>query len=282
VKNKKILIVDDVFQIRHSITQFLIECGYQAFNACNGATAMEACEKSAPDLILLDYNLRDMDCFQFLDKLRKHENNLKDVIQVSNIPVIIFSGYLTEDKVKIVAKKYGIVGYFHKPINLNELLHELEQTLGEKKKMNLVLTKDIIILDSEIRTAKFLAGFLGQFNFNTSVCLGPYDLMEMVPEIKPDLVIYDIHIGLEKIEKFDPYELIKKHNPEAKLFLTTFCADDLSQGSIKLCSYDKIFSKPIDLQKLETEAKNLLVKPNAQPNSNPSSINNLLSSIKKS
>jgi CheY-like chemotaxis protein len=107
VKNKKILIIDDVFQIRHNLTQFFSESGYFAFNANCGMNGLEICEKITHDLIILDYNLRDMDCFQFLERLRKYENNLKDVVQVNNIPVIIISGYLTEDKIRPVAKNSG-------------------------------------------------------------------------------------------------------------------------------------------------------------------------------
>jgi DNA-binding response OmpR family regulator len=259
-KNKKILIIDDVFQIRHNLTQFFSECGYFAFNANCGINGLEICEKITPDLLILDYNLRDMDCFQFLERLRKYENNLKDVVQVSNIPVIIISGYLTEEKLRPVAKKYGISGYLHKPLNLTELLHEAELVLGEKKKFSLEMTRDIIVMDSELRTAKFIAGYLGQFNFNITICLGPYDFIEMLPEIKPDLVIFDCFMNFEKLEKFDLYELVKKANPKAKIFLTSFCPNCKLKSTFKLMGYDKLFSKPIDLMALESEVLNLLKK----------------------
>jgi DNA-binding response OmpR family regulator len=273
MKNKKILIIDDVFQIRHNLTQFFSECGYFAFNANCGLNGLEICEKITPDLIILDYNLRDMDCFVFLEKLRKYENNLKDVVQVSNIPVIIISGYLTEDKIRPVAKKFGISGFLHKPLNLTELLREAELVLGEKKKYSMEMTRDIIVVDSELRTAKFIAGYLGQFNYNITICLGPYDFMEMVTEIKPDLVIFDCFMNLERIEKFDLFELVKKANPKAKIFLTSFCPNCKLVSTFKLLGYDKLFSKPIDLMVLESEVVNLLKKNPASPKANLSTVN---------
>lgn len=270
MKNKKILIIDDVFQIRHNLTQFFSECGYFAFNANCGINGLEICEKITPDLIILDYNLRDMDCFQFLEKLRKYENNLKDVVQVNNIPVIIISGYLTEDKIRPVAKKFGISGFLHKPLNLTELLRESELVLGEKKKYSMEMTRDIIVMDSELRTAKFIAGYLGQFNYNITICLGPYDFAEMVSEIKPDLVIFDCFMNLERIERFDLFELVKKANPKAKIFLTSFCPSCKLISTFKFFGYDKLFSKPIDLMVLESEVVNLLKKtPPAKPNPLP-------------
>lgn len=270
MKNKKILIIDDVFQIRHNLTQFFSECGYFAFNANCGINGLEICEKITPDLIILDYNLRDMDCFQFLEKLRKYENNLKDVVQVNNIPVIIISGYLTEDKIRPVAKKFGISGFLHKPLNLTELLRESELVLGEKKKYSMEMTRDIIVMDSELRTAKFIAGYLGQFNYNITICLGPYDFAEMVSEIKPDLVIFDCFMNLERIERFDLFELVKKANPKAKIFLTSFCPSCKLISTFKFFGYDKLFSKPIDLMVLESEVVNLLKKtPPAKPSPLP-------------
>jgi|GEM_PF-1554814 len=260
VKNKKILIIDDVFQIRHNLTQFFSESGYFAFNANCGMNGLEICEKITHDLIILDYNLRDMDCFQFLERLRKYENNLKDVVQVNNIPVIIISGYLTEDKIRPVAKKFGISGFLHKPLNLTELLREAELVLGEKKKYSMEMTRDIIVVDSELRTAKFIAGYLGQFNFNITICLGPYDFMEMVSEVKPDLVIFDCFMNLERIEKFDLYEMVKKANPKAKIFLTSFCPKCKLLSTFKYLGFDRLFSKPIDLMTLESEVLDLLKK----------------------
>ncbi len=273
MKNKKILIIDDVFQIRHNLTQFFSECGYFAFNANCGLNGLEICEKITPDLIILDYNLRDMDCFVFLEKLRKYENNLKDVVQVSNIPVIIISGYLTEDKIRPVAKKYGISGFLHKPLNLTELLREAELVLGEKKKYSMEMTRDIIVVDSELRTAKFIAGYLGQFNYNITICLGPYDFIEMVTEIKPDLVIFDCFMNLERIEKFDLFELVKKANPKAKIFLTSFCPNCKLVSTFKLLGFDKLFSKPIDLMVLESEVVNLLKKSPVSPKADLSPVN---------
>lgn len=273
MKNKKILIIDDVFQIRHNLTQFFSECGYFAFNANCGLNGLEICEKITPDLIILDYNLRDMDCFVFLEKLRKYENNLKDVVQVNNVPVIIISGYLTEDKIRPVAKKFGISGFLHKPLNLTELLREAELILGEKKKYSMEMTRDIIVVDSELRTAKFIAGYLGQFNYNITICLGPYDFMEMVNEIKPDLVIFDCFMNLERIEKFDLFELVKKANPKAKIFLTSFCPNCKLVSTFKLFGFDKLFSKPIDLMVLESEVVNLLKKNPISSKANLSAVN---------
>lgn len=273
MKNKKILIIDDVFQIRHNLTQFFSECGYFAFNANCGLNGLEICEKITPDLIILDYNLRDMDCFVFLEKLRKYENNLKDVVQVNNVPVIIISGYLTEDKIRPVAKKFGISGFLHKPLNLTELLREAELILGEKKKYSMEMTRDIIVVDSELRTAKFIAEYLGQFNYNITICLGPYDFMEMVNEIKPDLVIFDCFMNLERIEKFDLFELVKKANPKAKIFLTSFCPNCKLVSTFKLFGFDKLFSKPIDLMVLESEVVNLLKKNPISSKANLSAVN---------
>jgi DNA-binding response OmpR family regulator len=253
MKNKRILVIDDVFQIRHNYTQFLIENGYEAFSADSGISGLEACEKISPDLIILDYDLRDMYCFQFLEILRDYEKNLRDVVQINTIPAIVISGYLTEDKVKPVADELGICGFLYKPINLNDLLKEVELAFCDKITRNAKFEKKIIIADSESRTAEFLSSYLGQLEFNISICLKLTDFEKLTTEIKPDLAIFDLHIIRDQALKFNPCELVKKHNPEAKIFITTFISADTKQSPCDIVGYDKLFTKPLNLKELKSE-----------------------------
>lgn len=280
MKNSSLLIVDDVFQIRHCLAQYFLNLGYHVFTANSGASAYEATERTVPNLIILDYNLRDMDCFQFLSRLRKYESTLRDVVKHESIPVIIISGYSIEDKIKMYSKKYGISAFFSKPLNLNELNDEVESLLGQKKKSNVSFTKDIIILDSEERTAKFLSGFLGKFNCNTTGLYNIYDFIENVEMIKPDLIIYDIHIDLDTLTNFNPIDFVKKHNRKAKVFLTTFCNDDTYKNTFKHEGFDKLFVKPINLKQLEEEVAIALKQSgNLTVNTSKESIDSLLASI---
>jgi len=53
MENKKILIVDDVLQVRHNIRQYLSEYGFTIFEAGCGAQGLKSYMKNNPDYELL-------------------------------------------------------------------------------------------------------------------------------------------------------------------------------------------------------------------------------------
>lgn len=64
------LIVDDSPVIRKIIRQILEESGFSCSEAENGQFAYDFCEKSMPDLIMLDWNMPVMNGIDFLKRLR--------------------------------------------------------------------------------------------------------------------------------------------------------------------------------------------------------------------
>ena len=126
---RKILVVDDNEIIIKTISLKLQGAGYQVITAMDGAEAVAAARKENPDLILLDISFppdvnglqwdgfRIMEWFHRLDAAKK-------------IPVIIITG--SEDrKMKERAKSSGVVAYFQKPLEHDQLLKVVRATLGD-------------------------------------------------------------------------------------------------------------------------------------------------------
>lgn len=67
---KKCLIVDDSRVIRKVSRHILESLEFDVAEAENGQEALEACEQSMPDLILLDWNMPVMSGIEFITKLR--------------------------------------------------------------------------------------------------------------------------------------------------------------------------------------------------------------------
>ena len=82
--NKKILIVDDE-KMNIMALAFFLKSQYDIIVAKDGASALEAADKHAPDLILLDVIMPDMSGFDVIVKL-------KETGATKNIPVIFVSG----------------------------------------------------------------------------------------------------------------------------------------------------------------------------------------------
>lgn len=107
-----ILVVDDERLIRWSLTSELQRGGYQVNEASDGKTALAMISASAPDLILLDIKLPDIDGLEILQRLRKEYPDI--------VVIMITAHSIVEFAVK--ALKFGAYDYICKPFNFDELL----------------------------------------------------------------------------------------------------------------------------------------------------------------
>jgi two-component system KDP operon response regulator KdpE len=124
----KVLIVDDEPPIRKLLRLGLHTQGYEILEAANGKAALELLGK-APDLIILDLGLPDMQGLDLLRRIRE---------QQESVPIVVLSSR-DDEAGKVEALDLGADDYVTKPFGLDELLarmraalrHQL-QTLGER------------------------------------------------------------------------------------------------------------------------------------------------------
>jgi two-component system KDP operon response regulator KdpE len=114
----RILVVDDEPQIHRFLTPALTAAGYSPLRAERGEEALRIAASQAPDLILLDLGLPDMDGHEVLRRLR----------EFSAIPVIILSARDREAE-KIAALDNGADDYVEKPFALGELMARIRTAL---------------------------------------------------------------------------------------------------------------------------------------------------------
>ena len=68
---KTCLVVDDSSVIRKIARRILEEMDFQIIEAEDGEKALEVCKRGLPDAILLDWNMPNMDGYEFLGNLRR-------------------------------------------------------------------------------------------------------------------------------------------------------------------------------------------------------------------
>jgi len=68
---KTCLVVDDSSVVRKIARRILEEIGFAVIEAEDGEQALEACKKSLPEAVLLDWNMPVMDGYDFLGNLRR-------------------------------------------------------------------------------------------------------------------------------------------------------------------------------------------------------------------
>ncbi|HNY73106.1 MAG TPA: sigma-54 dependent transcriptional regulator [Syntrophales bacterium] len=130
----KILVIDDDSSIAESLDLYLTEEGYTVYTAATGTDGLNAFVKHAPDLVVLDIRLPDIDGFTVLEDLREEDENVK---------VIMITAYHDMDST-IKAMKGGAFDYIHKPINVEELdmaIRKALKTLEMEKKISGLLNE---------------------------------------------------------------------------------------------------------------------------------------------
>ncbi len=118
MNKQRILVVDDEPQIQNLLKVALAAAGYDVFRAVDGSEAIKLVASAAPDLVLLDLGLPDMD----------GKEALKEIRRFSKVPVIILSARDRETE-KIDALDSGADDYVEKPFGMGELLARLRTAL---------------------------------------------------------------------------------------------------------------------------------------------------------
>lgn len=116
-----ILIVEDEAPIRQFLRISLEAHGFEVREARLGADGLAACQERAPDLVILDLGLPDMDGMRFISKLREW----------SDLPIIVLSVRAAENE-KVQALDLGANDYVTKPFGVSELLARVRVLLRNR------------------------------------------------------------------------------------------------------------------------------------------------------
>jgi len=114
-----VLVVDDDPQVREVVRVNLEIEGYGVREAANAEEGLAAVDDDAPDLILLDVMMPQVDGWEMLRRVQERHG-------VGSIPVIMFSGQL-ESAARSEAEARGAQGFVGKPFDLRALIEQTKQ-----------------------------------------------------------------------------------------------------------------------------------------------------------
>ena len=142
----KILVVDDEDLLVKGIRFNLQNDGYEIITGSNGLEAVERVRADAPDLVILDVMMPEMDGLTACREIRSF----------SNVPVILLTAK-AEDMDKLIGFDQGADDYLTKPFNILELKARVRALLrragAQNKEETQTLTIGSITLDLDARNA---------------------------------------------------------------------------------------------------------------------------------
>ena len=119
------LIIEDNADNMVLITRLLEKAGYQTLHAWTGLEGVAKAIADAPDFIILDIQLPDVDGLEALRRIRAHE-------AARAIPVIAMTSYaMSGDREKLLAA--GCDGYIEKPIDPKWVIGQIQEVLQQRR-----------------------------------------------------------------------------------------------------------------------------------------------------
>ncbi|GAB3015220.1 response regulator transcription factor [Streptomyces pseudoechinosporeus] len=137
-----LLVVDDEDGVRAMLTMALEFVGFEVTCAATGCQALNAVTRRAPDLVLLDVNLPDLDGFEVCSSLR--ERGL-------NVPVLFLTGRTDVDD-RVRGLDLGGDDFVTKPFELKEVVARIRALLrrtGERPEQSSQLRAGHVQLDPD-------------------------------------------------------------------------------------------------------------------------------------
>ena len=119
----RVLVVDDEAPIQRFLKPALTASGYEVLTAENGRQALHLIATAAPDIVVLDLGLPDIDGKEVLAQVRAF----------SQVPIIVLSAREREAE-KITALDLGADDYVEKPFAIGELMARLRAALRHAAK----------------------------------------------------------------------------------------------------------------------------------------------------
>ena len=144
--SKKILVVDDEPQIMRVLRGYLEAAGFQVISAYDGTEALAAFRHAAPDLIVLDLMLPQVDGLDVARAIRRE----------SDVPIIMLTARVDEAD-RLIGLELGADDYVAKPFSPREVVARVRAVLrragGGPEPAGRALSAGDIALDMDKRQA---------------------------------------------------------------------------------------------------------------------------------
>ena len=150
-----VLVVDDSADALGMLNESLANEGYTVFVAMDGVQALAVAGRMAPDIVLMDAIMPNMDGFEACKAL-------KNTSELNEVPVIFMTG-LSESENVIKGFEAGGVDYINKPVKLDELLARVKVHLNNSR-----MTRSARVALDEVGQLTFACDINGRIVWSTA------------------------------------------------------------------------------------------------------------------
>jgi DNA-binding response OmpR family regulator len=152
----KLLLLEDDKRLRETLIDIFEFNDFEVFSANNGREGLEVLDSVAPDIIVSDVMMPEIDGFEFLQKIKG--NPLTEIT-----PVILITANTVLDA-KFKGLEYGANDYITKPFDSKELILKVKNliALNQKKTQSVVVESEKLIGKVEVKSEESI--FIAELN----------------------------------------------------------------------------------------------------------------------
>lgn len=176
------LVEDDLTQLR-TLAMQIAHFGYavKKFSRLEGLD--EAVRQDRPSAIIMDVIFPEGN-FAGIEMVKRIRGEWE-----SQIPVVFISVRIDLDA-RLQAVRAGGEAYFVKPVNIIELIEELDVLTNRKE----VESYRVLIIEDEIELGAYYASILNEAGMVTAICNKPLEVLDPLIDFKPDLILMDMYM----------------------------------------------------------------------------------------
>lgn len=124
----RILVVEDNNNMRELIASVLDNLGIgRVFTASGGNRVFELMQENEPDIVILDWQMPEMDGLDVTRMIRKDPESPDPFI-----PIIVITGYNSLERVKI-ARDAGVTEFLIKPFKATDVAKRIEHVINHPR-----------------------------------------------------------------------------------------------------------------------------------------------------
>ena len=229
---KRVLVIDDDNFMRETLTDVLLEKGYEALWASSGKDAVKMVQEQSYDIVLLDLKMAGMNGLETFQSLKKIKPALK---------VTIITAYYQEEIIKNCLRE-GVFGVLYKPLDINKVVEHIEIAAQEK----------IVMLVDDNENFRFeLEAILKEKGYYVIGARDSEEAIQKAIQLPPHVLILDVK--LPTLNGCDIFIAIKEIVPTIEGILTTGYRDSETKDMIGMClerGVKTCLYKPFDVSEL--------------------------------
>lgn len=124
--SQKVLIAEDEFLVRWSLSQALIQAGYEVVAVEDGKKAMEAVKSDTFDFLITDLVMPELDGWELLEFVQR----------IPAPPRVIMMTAYGKDNTEKIALQKGAWAYVEKPFIIDKIKDLLKRVCGDNHNFN--------------------------------------------------------------------------------------------------------------------------------------------------